>query len=343
MKTTSITTTTPVFFLGIDVGKNDLYCHLITPTETRSQRFENSDSGIQNLLAWLQPLADFAQLAACLEQTGPYGKAVAKALYSAKVSSLHLVNPRRIKAYGEQKLRRNKSDTADAKLIAEFLRSEHHELRTWKPQPADREQITELSRYAQSLTEDNAKLKTTCESVQNKAVLRSLMRRIKTQKKEIIDIRQRINALISKRPSLKIQKELLDTIPGLGEITQQIIIAEVPDIELFANARQLAAWVGLTPRHFESGTSGRTRTPITKVGSTSLRSALYLPAMTAKVHNPLLKEFAARLKENGKQPKEIIVALMRKLIHQIFGILKSEQPFNPEKRGFNAPSQVAKS
>ena len=341
MKTTPTTTNTPAFFLGIDVGKAELFCHLISSTGTQSQKFENTELGIQHLLAWLKPLADFTQLAACLEQTGPYGKAVAKALFNAKVSALHLVNPRRIKAYGEQKLRRNKSDTADAKLIAEFLRSEHHELRTWTPPSPEQEQITELSRYAQSLTEDNARLKTRCESLSNKAILRSLKRRIKTQEKEIADIRQRINALISKKSKLHTQNKLLNSIPGLGEITQQIIIAEIPDLELFANARQLAAWVGLTPRHFESGTSGRTKTPITKVGSTSLRSALYLPAMTAKVHNPLLKEFAERLKENGKKPKEIIVAVMRKLIHQIYGILKSGEPFNPEKRGFNAPSATS--
>ena len=341
MKTTPTTTNTPAFFLGIDVGKAELFCHLISSTGTQSQKFENTELGTQHLLAWLKPLADFTQLAVCLEQTGPYGKAVAKALFNAKVSALHLVNPRRIKAYGEQKLRRNKSDTADAKLIAEFLRSEHHELRTWAPPSPEQEQITELSRYAQSLTEDNARLKTRCESLLNKAILRSLKRRIKTQEKEIADIRQRINALISKKSKLHTQKKLLNSIPGLGEITQQIIIAEIPDLELFANARQLAAWVGLTPRHFESGTSGRTRTPITKVGSTSLRSALYLPAMTAKVHNPLLKEFAERLKENGKKPKEIIVAVMRKLIHQIYGILKSGEPFNPEKRGFNAPTATS--
>ena len=343
MKITSTNTSLPAFFLGIDVGKKELFCHLLSPNETHSQKFDNSESGIKSLIIWLKSFADLQQLAACLEQTGRYGKAVANALHHAQVSALHLVNPCRVKAYGQLKLRRNKSDTADAKLIAEFLRSEHHELKTWQPPTAEKEQITELSRYAQSLTEDNARLKTKCESITNKAILRSLERRIKAQEKEISDIRQRINTLISKDTALHTQKNLLSTIPGLGEITQQIIIAEIPDIELFNNARQLAAWVGLTPRHFESGTSGRTRTPITKVGSTSLRSALYLPAISAKRHNPLLKQFAERLKENGKKPKEIIVAVMRKLVHQIYGILKSGQPFNSEKRGFNSPTQITNS
>ena len=80
--------------------------------------------------------------------------------------------------------------------------------------------------------------------------------------------------------------------------------------------------------------SAKTRTPITKIGSVHLRRGLFMPAMTARVFNPLLKTFADRLLENGKKPKQIIIAVMRKLLHQIYGILKSSQPYNPEKRGF---------
>ena len=128
--------------------------------------------------------------------------------------------------------------------------------------------------------------------------------------------------------------ELLSSIPGVGEITCHILIAELPEIDLFEDARQLAAWAGVTPRHYVSGTSGRTSTPITKVGSANLRRALFMPAMTARTNNPLLKTFGDRLKKNGKKPKQVIIAIMRKLLHQIYGILSSGQPFNPEKRGF---------
>ena len=120
----------------------------------------------------------------------------------------------------------------------------------------------------------------------------------------------------------------------MGEVCSHIVLAELPQIQLFKNARQLEAWAGLTPQHYQSGTSGRSTTPITKVGSAHLRSGLFMPAMNARVFNPLLKTFSERLKENGKTPKQIIIAVMRKLIHQIYGILKSGEPYNPEKRGF---------
>ena len=247
-----------------------------------------------------------------------------------------MVNPRCIKAFASRKLRRNKSDSADARLIAEFARTEHFDLRPWAPQPPENEEITELSRYAESLTTDNARLKTKCEAALNPTILRSLKKRIKSQEKEIAELRRQINSLIKKQPRLRHQMELLSSIPGVGEITCHILIAELPEIDLFENARQLAAWGGVTPRHFKSGTSGSTKTPITKVGSASLRRALFMPAMTARTNNPLLKTFGDRLQENGKKPKQVIIAIMRKLLHQIYGILKSGEPYNPNKNGFKA-------
>lgn len=334
MKTTTHNHTPPSFFLGIDVGKADLFCHIIGENETLSERFDNSTTGIRLLSKWLSKAAPNDLTYACLEQTGHYGDPIAQALYNLPLTGLFVVNPHQIKAYGNQKIRRNKSDTADARLIARFLESEHADLRPWHPRSHVEQRITELSRYANSITRDNAKLKTQLEAVSQKAIISSLKRRIKAQEKEIQAIRLMIRKLLKSDPALQTKSELLTTIPGLGETTVQIVLGELPDLREFSDARQLAAWVGLTPSHFKSGTSGRTQTPITKIGSIHLRRALYMPAMTARVSNPLLKTFADRLIANGKKPKQVIIAVMRKLLHQIYGILKSGQPYNPEKRGY---------
>ena len=338
MKTILPTTPAPVFFLGIDVGKTDLFCHLLGPDGPSSERFDNTEPGIVKLTHWISTVAVPASTVACLEQTGHYAKPTAKALHDLDLHALHLVNPRQIKAYAHQKLRRNKSDSADARLIAKFVRAEHHDLQSWSPRSPDHEKVAELSRYAESLTSDTARLKTKCEAVSNPPILRSLKRRIKSQEKELADIRHRIQTLIASSKLMSHQRKLLASIPGLGEITCQILLAELPEISLFSSARQLAAWAGVTPRHFVSGTSGSNRTPITKIGSANLRRALFMPAMNARVFNPLLKTFGDRLKENGKKPKQIIIAIMRKLLHQIYGILKSGEPFNPKKRGLFAVS-----
>ncbi len=334
MKNTTQIDTIPETFLGIDVGKAELFCHLLCSSSSQSAKFTNTLPGIKSLLNWLKKNTELSTTSACLEQTGHYGKLVSKALYESSLEAVYLVNPRRIKAYGNQKLRRNKSDTADAKLIANFLRSEHLELIEWVPQSTDREKITEFNRYVESITQDAAKLKTKCEAISDPSLLRSLKRRIKFLEKERADIRKRINVLISKSEELTSQQTLLASIPSVGEVTQHTLIAELPDIKQFKNARQLAAWSGLTPQHYESGTSGRTQTPITKIGSSALRRALFMPAMSARTKNPILREFGDRLQKNGKKPKQIIIAIMRKLLHQIYGILKSNQPFNPNKKGF---------
>jgi len=334
MKTTTHTPTTPSFFLGIDVGKKDLFCHIISPDQTCSERFDNSEAGIKLLLKWLRKVSSPAQLSACLEQTGHYGDQIAAALYKLRINSLHLVNPHRIKAYGMQKLRRNKSDTADAKLIARFLQAEHAELRPWHPRSVEQQRITSLSRYADTLTQDTASLKTRLHAVSEKSIVTSIKQRIAFQEKHLKEVRKTIAGIIKADPEMLAKSKLLRTIPGIGAVAAQAVLAELPDLSEFEDARQVSAWAGLTPCHRQSGTSGRTQTPITKIGSAHLRRGLFMPAMTARMNNPLLKTFGDRLKKNGKKPKPIIIAIMRKLLHQIYGILKSGQPYNPEKRGF---------
>ena len=327
------TNTAPSAFLGIDVGKADLFCHLLLSSEPVFAKFDNNREGIRQLVTWLSKQCQTDELAACLEQTGHYGRAVAAALFELGISALYLVNPRQIKAFANQRLRRNKSDTADARIIADFLYSEHLQLRPWQPRSACQESVTELGRYATALTDDTAKLKTRLESATCDTIRKSIRRRIESLQEELAAIRAQLDACVCEDDTLAERYFLLETIPGLGDITCQTLLAELPEIELFANARQLAAWAGLTPRHHQSGTSGRPTTPITKIGSANLRKALFFPAMNAKTFNPLLKEFAERLKENGKTGKQIVVAVMRKLLHQIFGVLKSGQPFDPKKRG----------
>lgn len=334
MKTPTHTTNPPSFFLGIDVGKKDLFCHIIGPGEPCSARFDNTAAGIALLLKWLRKTSPPALLRACLEQTGHYGDAIAEALHEAGLAALHLVNPQRIKAFGMQKLRRNKSDTADAKLIAAFLKAEHAELRRWQPRSLPQQKITALSRCADSLTQAAARLKTALDSCTDKTVAASYTRSIKAHEKEIKALRMKITEITARVPELGKRSKLLRTIPGIGEVAAQTILAELPEPGEFDDARQLAAWAGLTPRHHASGTSGKTRTPITKIGSAQLRRGLFMPAMTARIHNPLLKTFAERLLANGKKPKQVIVAIMRKLLHQIFGILKSGLPYNPAKQGY---------
>jgi transposase len=120
----------------------------------------------------------------------------------------------------------------------------------------------------------------------------------------------------------------LESIPGVGEATIAQILSFMGVPKRFKNARQLAAFVGLNPKKHESGSSVRGRSRLSKTGDSALRKALYMPAISAKKYNPVIKAFCERLQKAGKPPMVIIGAAMRKLLHLIYGVLKSGKPFN---------------
>ena len=125
---------------------------------------------------------------------------------------------------------------------------------------------------------------------------------------------------------------MLRTIPGIGPVAAHALLAELPDPSRFATAQQAAAYAGLAPREYRSGTSVKKRTRLSKAGNARLRKALYLPAMTAIRFNPLVGAFYARLVEAGKAKMAALGACMRKLLMIAYGVLKSRTPFDP-KRG----------
>ena len=118
------------------------------------------------------------------------------------------------------------------------------------------------------------------------------------------------------------------TIPGVGPETANVVLTEVPHLELFESAKQLAAFAGLAPREFRSGSSIRGRTRMSKTGRSRLRQALYLPSVSSRSCNPVIQVFCDRLLEHGKAPMKVVGAAMRKLLHIIFGVLKSGKPFD---------------
>ena len=147
--------------------------------------------------------------------------------------------------------------------------------------------------------------------------------------KEIAQLKKMIKDHINLYPDLQDKQQLLKTIPGIGEATIAQILAFIGNIEDFENAKQLAAFVGLNPQKRQSGSSVNGRTRLSKIGNADLRKAFYFPAIVAKQHNPVMKAFGERLQASGKPTMLVISAIMRKLIHIIYGVLKSGKAFDP--------------
>jgi transposase len=139
-----------------------------------------------------------------------------------------------------------------------------------------------------------------------------------------------IRSHIDSHPGLRRQRELLDSIPGVGEATTAVLPAEVPDIKEYRSARQVAAFAGLVPRERQSGSSVRGRVRLSKVGNARLRKALYFPAITALRCSPFFQAWAEGLRHRGKSKMSVIRAAMRKLVHLAYGVLKTGRPFDPE-------------
>jgi transposase len=313
--------------LGIDVSKLTLDVILLKQERSQAGKFENTPAGFQKLVAWLKKQGG-EKLHVCLEATGQYGDSVATYLYQQGYQ-VSVVNPARIKYYANSRLRRNKTDKADAQLIAQYCQKEQPSL--WTPLPARVKDLQAIVRHLQDLMDNRQQVSNRLGSgVSTACVVDSLKEHLAFLDGQIQQAKQALRDQVDQDEQLKKQCALLSSIKGIGFLTAVRVLAEVPRMGDFESARQLAAYAGLTPQHEISGTSVNKPARLSKTGNANLRKYLYMPAISAKKHNPMVSTFCQRLAKNGKKPMEVIGAAMRKLIHIIFGVLKSGRPFDPD-------------
>ena len=314
-------------YLGIDVSKDWLDVLLLReglPAE--KGQFDNNFQGFRQLQHFLKK-RKLKPLHVCLEATGYYGLEVALFLHQAAYR-VSVVNPARIKAYAESQLSRTKTDAGDAALIADFCRTQQP--KAWTPPPPEQRELQALVRHLQNLNDmRQQELNRRQAGIPSETLLKTLDDHIAFLDQQIADLLRQIRDHIQQHPHLRQQHDLLTSIPGIGDLTAFKLLAEIVDVTAFDSARQLAAFAGLTPRERRSGSSVRGRSRLSKRGSSRLRNALYFPAIVAQRYNPLLHSFAQRLLAAGKSKLQVIAAVMRKLLHLVFGILKSRQPFDP--------------
>jgi transposase len=314
--------------LGIDVSKLTLDACMITTDSITRHRVGNDREGHRQLHAWARAISP--EYCACLESTGSYGEAVAKYLFSEQVA-VSLVNPAQTAAFAKAQLLRTKTDKVDAESIARFARAMllEGQLPRYESRSEDEDALQELVRHRDALVTQRQQVVNRNGDAEHAAIKRSNQKLIDTIDREIKQIESEIRQLIGKQERLKLQFDLLTSIPGVGPVTASTVLAELPAIERFSRPNQVAAYAGLTPRTRHSGGRTPLSQPITKTGNQRLRKTLYMAAMVAIRVNPMMKQFAARLYQKGKAPKKVIVAIMRKMTHLIYAILRQEIPFNP--------------
>ena len=310
-------------FIGIDVSKNQIDVAFLVDDNVFSKTFSNSRKGYEGIISMIQK-QNINVKNICMEATGRYSDGVAEFFFNQSFP-VSVANPLQVKRYGQSVLARNKTDKADAQVIARFAKA--NKPNPWMPIPPDRKALSNLVRQLDHLKTQLTRETNRLEEEKDTAIQQSITRAVGFLKKEIKDLQISVKGKIDKDPDLMKNKELLESIPGIGKETISCILANI-DVTQFDSAKKLSAFCGLSPQQHQSGSSVRGKTKLSKIGDKRLRKALYMPAVVAKKCNPVIKAFYERLVARGMHKRAAVCACMRKLLHIMYGVLKSQKPFS---------------
>lgn len=302
--------------VGVDVSKD----RLDVAVRPSGEAFvvERNAAGLEMLVKRLRELSPYL---VALEATGGYETIVAAALAGAALPIV-VVNPAQVRAFAKAIGQRAKTDPIDAAVIAHFAEATNAEPRPLPDKAtqlladliARRRQIVEMI-GAESQREQRVTL----------AHLRkSIARLIKVLEKELTSLDTDIDSAVRGSPVWRDTEDLLVSVPGVGPIIARTLMAELPELGQL-DRKQIAALAGLAPFTRTSG-QWRGRSFIAG-GRTAVRTALFMGAMVAKKHNPILKAFFDRLVAAGKARVSALIAVARKLLTILNAILRDRRPW----------------
>lgn len=318
--------------IGIDISKKRLHAAWLRDPEqerSRPKAADNTPEGHRHLLAWAERHSQCLpeQLCFILEATGVYHEALALFLHEAG-AQVCVVNPYQVKEFARSRGIRTKNDRHDGHVLALFGRERRP--RAWQPPPAEVRHLQSLLKRIEALDADrqresNRLEKATVEQAPA-PVRRSLQDMIDILEAEIARLRRQLDDHINAHPELKQQRALLESIPGVGPKLSTWFLALFAT-KRFRSAKQAAAFLGLIPVEYDSGTSVHRRPRLSKAGDGRWRARLYMPALVAIRCNSAIRDQFTRLTGAGKSKMSAIGAAMRKLVQIAFGVFNSQHPF----------------
>ena len=318
---------------GIDVSAESFAVAYESPGKPLQEtRLDNSAAGHRKLCRLLTRGGRPARV--CLEATGIYSLDLALALHRAPGIEVMVVNPRVAKDFMRARMHRTKTDATDAVAILEFV--QRMPFTPWTPPTREILALRAIARRITALTlmggqERNRRHATDrcrefpevleAESIAHLEFLKTSIQRLTHEALVIIEAHPRLQRWYTHLVSVK----------GIATTSGIRLLAELAVLPDDMAARQWVAHAGLDPRHFESGTSVKKPTRISKIGNKYLRAALYMPALVAIQHEPNVKAFYEQLLVRAKKPMQAIVAVMRKLLHAIYGMFRHGRDFEGDK------------
>lgn len=307
--------------IGIDISKKD-FCACING---KVVKYNNDTKGIQ---AFIKAIPESSHCV--MESTSTYGYALAQSLNEANHQS-YIVNPLKIKYFVRMNLSKAKTDAIDAVQITRYAKLAFDDLMPYKVVSKDLEECKQLETVIEQLTKQRIALVNQLEAlnqypIKNKKAIKTLEKLIEELAKQIKELEEEAARLVKKEYGQMYDN--ISSIPGIGNRTAVLLIALTHGFTKFENAKQVSSFFGCCPRVFESGSSVRGRGNISKIGHAHVRSILYMCALSARRFNNTCKELFARLCAKGKPFKVAQLAVVNKLIKQIFAVVKKNELFD---------------
>ena len=321
-------------FAGLDVSAREIsVARLRSKDRTATMAsFANHATGHKALLAYL--LQGIKEVRVCLEASGNYSLDLALALQAHRHVDVSLVNPRRARRFAESLGERSKTDPVDARVLCEYAARMPWE--PWQPPSAAALRLRAIMRAVENLgvmhtQEKNREHALKASQALPALLVREMRRHQRYLEHRIQQLRREARRLIAKYPDLDRRFQLMLSIPGVGETSALQFLGELVVLPDSLDARQWVAFSGLDPSQFTSGSSVEKRPRISRGGSRHLRRALYMPALVALQHEPHLRAFYQRLVSCGKAPLQAVIAVMRKLLHGLFAMFRSNESYDGGK------------
>lgn len=319
--------------VGIDVGAQTLVVALERDGRRKPpRRFANTPSGHQRLIRQLT--TGGRRVRVVLEATGIYSLDVALALHRTAGIEVMVANPRATEAFATATLRRSKTDPIDAAGLLEFCK--RMPFMPWSAPAPEALELRALSRRIAALTKMRGQEKNRLHAARHTLELAPLVRRdlevnIRHLERRITRLQAQARAHIERHSALRQAYAHLCSVRGIAEVSGVQLLGELAMLDRAMTVRQWVATAGLDPRQVQSGSSIHKPARISKAGNKHLRRALYMPALVAARREPHVAAFYQRLLARGKRPMQANVAVMRKLLHAIYGMLKHDADFRGEK------------
>ena len=322
-----------MYFIGNDVSKKTLDLACFDQQRKRWSRpckLDNNSKGWDTLIQWVEKQTQASREDICIvmEATGVYHLKVA-AYVSLEGLNVIVVNPQQASQYAKSQNQQNKSDKLDARSLQEYgaqLKKYH----LFIPDSPEINQLKALLSRMRQLDKDLQRERNRlekCDFQEGSSWARTSIKRLIghiTSEQKLTQ--QQIDQLINQNHELKQNQKLLHSIKGIGKLTSQWLLPLL-STQRFNNAREVAAFLGLVPCHKSSGTSLKTRGRLSGRGDADLRARLYMPAVCAITHDPAMKAFYQQLVAKGKPSKVALTAVMRKLVHVCYGVIKHQTPY----------------